>query len=76
MLAGGGVAGRFLKFAFAFAPRFLKMATGAAGPSLAAALSLVSMSSRVKSGDRHKEWNRSPLGVSDTVCLQKAVLGA
>jgi hypothetical protein len=30
-LAGGGVAGRFRRFAFPFAPRFLKMATGAIG---------------------------------------------
>lgn len=30
-LAGGGVAGRFRRFALPFAPRFLKMATGAIG---------------------------------------------
>jgi hypothetical protein len=30
-LAGGGVAGRFRRLALPFAPRFLKMATGAMG---------------------------------------------
>lgn len=36
--AGGGVAGRLRRFAFPFAPLFLKRATGAAGPSFESAI--------------------------------------
>lgn len=50
-LPGGGVAGRFRRFALPFAPRFLKMATGAMGAA-GAAPECVSVSAIVLRGGK------------------------